>query len=199
MKLDNYRHLVELSKQSNQSRLLFTFEFYKLQFKCLFFYWSSTFLISNSNGQVAYMFALNDSGDFNGKLPNEFYLSIYKELTDSTGSNKVTQLWEALSHHILTLTIKDIEPITHTDIAKFVRQTSTKDKDYDSEGAMPFFKNWRRNNERQKVSLDNLNKTERLFGREVRQRCFGENVSSVWSSVYSEKSDDFLKKEISFN
>ncbi|WP_430404109.1 DUF6037 family protein [Fluviicola sp.] len=158
----------------------------------MFFYKSNTFLISHSNTQVAYTFSFNKWGDFSGGFPSEFYLSIHHELVKCTGSNKVGQIWDALDSFILQLTTADNEPHDEGDIKHYLGQTKTKDKKFDEEGEMPFFSNWRRNPQNRRASEDNLDKTERLFGKEIRKRCESENVSSVWSKSATKKSMDFL-------
>ncbi|GAA0875191.1 hypothetical protein GCM10009118_16000 [Wandonia haliotis] len=193
MIIKNHKKLEELCISSELSKLLFSFEFHTIEFKCLYFQKSSTFLISHSNQDCAYMFALDDNGKFNGKLPSEFYYSIRGTLLDQTGSHNITQLWESLDYSISLLRQKDVEIAGTNDIIEHLGNTKTDDKSYDELGNLPYFKTWRRNSERTHVSGDNLRKTERLFGSKVREKCYQENISSVWSNVPTEKSLEFLK------
>lgn len=195
MELKNHKTLANICSNANQERLLFTFNFNAFEFKCLYFQNTNTFLISHPDKDCAYMFSLDEKGKFNGKLPREFYYAIRETLIKETGNQTIKQIWESLDERIATLSVSDIEQISDREVIKHLGQTKTSDKSYDKEGDMPFFKTWRRNSKKSRVSYENLSKTERLYGKEVRDQCYKENISSIWSDIPSEKSLDFISKD----
>lgn len=192
MKLNNYPDLIEKGLNFEQNRLLFDFEYIGIQFKCLLFVEINTVLLSIVSENIGYLISLDSYGNFNGKLPSEFYYSIRKKLIKETGKDNITQLWIAFDLYIEQISIDRIREVPEERIISFLKTTKTSDSKYDKEGDKPFFETWVRNGKKGKVSIDNLFKIEKYFGREVSNACRLNNISSRWKEYPTSKSLDFL-------
>lgn len=193
MKLQHYPKFIERVTDLQQERFLFDFDFAKIKFKCIIFTNTHTILLSKINNKiVGHMVNVSELGYFNGELPSEFYYAVKDSILEETGEYKISPLWQAFDECIKEIHVTLIENPSNDQILGYIKTTKTSDKSYDKEGEKPFFETWRRNGEDKKASIKNLEKTERYFGRKVREICEKNRISSVWTSEPSSKSLDFL-------
>jgi len=108
-----------------------------------------------------------------------------KDGTDYSNRSFFTLLFDNLERIDLQLGVSE------KDIIELLGYTKTRDKKYDKDGERPFFNHWRR----VRPTLESLNKIQRNFGWSIRQECFKNGVTAVFSETISNKSLEFLNPE----
>jgi len=190
IKLEAINKLDVLSKKEENNSILFHFTFKELNVRCIYFGNSKTMIIGFSGRNSAWNLNLS-KGKVSEFIPNEAYKLISDTLKEEgIYSNKY--FFITLKDIIETLEENTINSVTENDIIEILGNTKTKDKKYDKEGETPFFHHWRR----VKPSNASLNKIQRYFGDKVREECFINKVTAVWSPIPTNNSLDFLKEKI---
>lgn len=193
IELETIKKLDFLSKKEENSSILFHFMFKKLNVRCIYFGNSKTMIIGFSDRNSAWNLNLS-KGRISEFIPNEAYKLI----------NDVLKEEESYSNKDFFITLKDIiedleedtiNSVTEDKIIEALGNTRTRDKKYDNEGEKPFFNHWRR----VRPTKDSLNKIERYFGEKVREECFNNNVTAVWSKEITSNSLVFLDENINLS
>lgn len=190
IELETIKKLDFLSKKEENSSILFHFMFKKLNVRCIYFGNSKTMIIGFSGRNSAWNLNLS-KGIISEFIPNEAYKLINDVLKEEGNySNKV--FFIALKDVIEVLEDNSISSVSKNDIIEVLENTKTIDKKYDKEGETPFFHHWRR----VKPSKESLNKIQRYFGDKIREECFKNKVTAVWSPIPTTSSLDFLKENV---
>ena len=181
--------LLSLSELSGNNSILFSFQFNSLGVRGVFFGASKTLTIGIADRSVAWQCDISN-GSLSEKVPRESYGIIGESLTDKDGVRSNKPFFLKLKNVLDNLSTAD-EP-SNGDIIGIIKNCKTRDKKYDEQGEKAFFDHWRR----VKPSADSLNKIQRYFGQEVRQECYQNQVTAVWSTEPKEKSLIFLNPVI---
>ncbi len=190
IELEMINKLDVLSKKEENNSILFHFTFKELNVRCIYFGNSKTMIIGFSGRNSAWNLNLS-KGRISEFIPNEAYKLINDVLKEEGSySNKV--FFITLKDIIETIEENNISSVTDNDIIEILGNTKTRDKKYDKEGESPFFHHWRR----VKPSNASLNKIQRYFGDKVREECFINKVTAVWSPIPTNNSLDFLKENV---
>lgn len=180
--------LHNLAQQHKNNSLLFKFSFNGLKIKCIFFSQPQTFMIGITDKNVAWQCEISN-GKLSEKIPYEAYQTISRFLKiGGRYSNKA--FFEKLKQH-LNLINENVYSPDDKEINQLIKNCKTADKKYDSEGERPFFDHWRRT----KPSLNSLNKIQRYFGKEIKDYCYKQEITAVWSDTYKKDSLIFVKSK----
>jgi hypothetical protein len=182
MALQNLNYLIEAGKKQDENRLLFEITILNQRFKCLFLTELFKFIIvayPKSKGLIAHF---NDKGEQVGSqfLPTDFYYAIYDTISKLDKDNKSPSpnvFWKEFDKEILNAKITSISNKEAYDI---LSTTSTTDIRLD-QGNKPFFLSFYRHRVK-RVAEKNLNKTEYYFGKENREMCKTNNISTRWTN-----------------
>lgn len=198
MDLKNINHLKKLCEESGLGRVLINFPFAGMTIKSIFIRPSGVFLISVKNKNVGFSFPVDlETGSFSAQLPNDVYKSIVKKIKEHTGDNKPGPLFEALDEQISRLSIDILEQAKKKEVTKVLKTLTTTDLDFDKEGDSPYFKRWYRHIiPSRNPSENNLEKTERFFGKEMAAHCREARISSQWSHTPTEKALAILDPDL---
>jgi len=151
-------------------------------------------MFSIKNQSIGHSIAFNEYGKFNAYLPKEFYDAIESDLVKIYKKNKVNLMWDDFDKFLLTLDINEISEANDNEIINIMKAQKTNNRKYDPDGEKPFFIGWARHRKND-VSTENLNKTERYFGIEIKELCINKNVSSRWSDTIHSNSLDLDPKK----
>lgn len=190
IKLEAINKLDVLSKNEKNNSILFHFSFKKLNVRCIYFGNSKTMIIGFSGRNSAWNLNLS-KGKISEFIPNEAY-KLINDVLKEEGSYSNKDFFITLKDIIETLEENTTSSVTENDIIEILGNTKTKDKKYDKEGENPFFHHWRR----VKPSNTSLNKIQRYFGDKVREECFINKVTAVWSPIPTINSLDFLMENV---
>ncbi|WP_298316786.1 hypothetical protein [uncultured Aquimarina sp.] len=162
-----------LSTKEENNSIIFHFIFKTLNVRCIYFGNSRTMIIGFSGRNSAWNLNLSNR-KISEFIPNEAYKLISDVLKEEkTYSNK--DFFITLKDTIENLKEESVNPVTENQILEALKETKTRDKNYDKEGEKPFFDHWRR----VKPSKESLNKIQRYFGDKVRKQCFYNSVTAV--------------------
>lgn len=209
---EGINNLNKVCSQLNTDMLLFNVAHNKLKANIIYFKEPLTFLIGLKDNNAGWLLPVDRNQEISKVIPNEAF-KIIKNSLDEVGNATEGEITytrhttEPFFHSILNemknLSIDVACVPTAIEIERGLKKTKTDDKKFDDEGDKPFFKNWRRNGFRGdkqiEVSPENLSKTCRTFGHEIRKICKRNNITSVWSNTPTPNSLDFISKSISLN
>lgn len=190
LELETIKKLDVLSENEENNSILFHFMFKKLNVRCIYFGNSKTMIIGFSGRNSAWNLNIS-KGEISEFIPNEAY-KLINDVLKEEGSYSNKDFFITLKDIIETLKEDTISSVTENAIIEILGNTKTKDKKYDKEGENPFFHHWRR----VKPSNASLNKIQRYFGDKVREECFINKVTAVWSPIPTTSSLEFLKKNV---
>lgn len=175
--------------QSNSS-IIFGFDYRGLNVRCIYFQVTQTILIGFAERSVAWQVNISDH-KLSELIPNEAY-NVIKDLLNSNEKFSNRPLFELLLTSIEDLEINDVENAQNDDIIDLLRNTKTRDKKYDRDGNNPYFNHWRR----VPPTRESLYKIQRYFGKEVRESCWENKVTAVFTDEPSKSSLNFLNPRI---
>ena len=180
--------LFRLALSQRNEAVLFHFGFETLEVKGVFFARSKTLTIGIKERNVGWQIDVS-SGTLSNLIPHEAYTQISAVLKCEDGKYSNRPFFLKLKSALAELT-DSTELISPTDeeIRELIRSCKTKDKKYDSEGDKPFFDHWRRVS----PSSESNKKIQRYFGVEVKEACFKNKVTAVWSAEPKNNSLLFL-------
>jgi len=184
--------LIEVAERSENKSSLFSFQLNGLSVRGIFFSASRTLTIGISDRSIAWQCDISD-GKLSEKIPREAYEVVGDALVNNEGKRSNKPFFLKLSETLSTLSIA--EPPTDIDILDLLKNCNTKDKHYDKEGHKPFFDHWRR----VKPSSESLRKIQRYFGKAVREECYQNQVTAVWSPTPKQTSLIFLNPVIAID
>jgi len=195
-------HLTAICKEKNSDTILFSFEHNRIRGSVIFFLNSLTFLFGIKDFNVGWLAPVTD-GVLSGRLPTDVFKRI-KDMLDVVeyvktdrgeyAKHSTAGLFQTISTRMRIIQTDEVMVPSDEEMIESIRKTRTNDKDYDKEGELPFFKTWSRNTNRGRVKVHNLEKTKRVFGKEIENHCRKNNISSVWSATPTERSLLFRKK-----
>ena len=170
--------------------IIFGFNYKSLNIRCIFFQSTQTILIGFAERSVAWQIDISDNR-ISEQIPNEVYRVINDLLKNSEEKYSNRPLFDSLLKTIESLELSQIENAKNNDIIGLLEYTKTRDKKYDKEGDKPYFNHWRRVD----PSSESLYKIQRYFGKNVRESCWKNKVTAVFSENISPNSLTFLSVE----
>jgi hypothetical protein len=183
--------LVRIAVAQRNGAILFAYQFKDMVIRGVFFGRPKTLTIGISDRNVGWQCDLSN-GHLSEQIPKEAYRVIKDALKEGDSySNKpfFLELKAALSN---IASSSEVRSPTDEDIRFLLHNCKTQDKKYDQDGDKPFFDHWRR----VRPSSESLKKIQRYFGYQVREECFRNKVTAVWSAEPKEKSFYFLNPDI---
>ncbi len=179
--------LQRASGQRNEA-ILFHFSFKTLEVKGVFFARSKTLTIGIKGGNAGWQIDVSN-GALSNFIPNEAYTQISAALKNEDGEYKNLSFFLKLKSTLAEIAVspQQLAP-TNEEIIELIRSCKTKDKKYDSEGEKPFFDHWRR----VPPSDESKRKIQRYFGAEVKEACYKNKTTAVWSAEPKDSSLLFL-------
>lgn len=194
--------LITICKDISTDTILFSFEHNGIKGSVVFFLNSLTFMIGIKDYNVGWL-ASATKNFMSESLPSDVFREIKDMLdvvefvkTDRGGYHKhsTAGLFQTISARMRNVQLDEIFLPKERELIEYIGRTRTKDKNYDKDGERPFFKTWSRNTNRGCVEEFNLEKTKRVFGKDIEKHCRKNNISSVWSKTPTNKSLLFRKK-----
>lgn len=192
MVFNSVEKLDRISQDKNTTALSFNIEVGDMKFKGIYFSGTRTFLIGELGNTIAWQFSVKNGNTVNPFIPNDVFGVIRDKVFKAVNDKRTTPFFEKLNDLIKNLPDESFLTETQKGIASLLKTAVTRDKTYDTDGDKPFFIGWRRNPKGDLPNSLNLNKTERLFGFDIRELCYKNNISSRWSSNANDQSFDFL-------
>ncbi|WP_192985827.1 hypothetical protein [Pseudomonas sp. EggHat1] len=182
--------LHQASSQRNEA-LLFHFDFETLAVKGVFFARSKTLTIGIKEKNVGWQIDVSNRV-LSNLIPNEAYTQISAVLKNEDGKYSNRPFFLKLKSSLAEIAASP-QPLSPTDeeIKELIRACKTKDKKYDSEGEKPFFDHWRR----VPPSNESKRKIQRYFGVDVKEACYKNKVTAVWSAEAKDNSLLFLNPQ----
>lgn len=182
--------LVERAGAQRNGSLLFAFRHGALRASGIFFGRSRTMLIAVMDRQAAWQCDVSQ-GTLSEWIPSDAYRLIQETLmVDGARSNK--EFFIRLRAALEAVCKGELgSAATDDEIIRSLRACRTSDAKYDKEGDRPFFHHWRR----VRPSAAQLAKIQRYFGRSIREDCYRNGVTGVWSSEPHADSLGFLDPE----
>lgn len=169
--------LIAAARHHRNEAMLFTFMFSGLRIRGIFFGRSQTMTIGVIAENVGWQCDLSD-GHISEWIPNEAYRVISTALVAQDGAYSNKPFFISLKDALAGLAIEGgVQSPSDDDIVTLFRGCKTSDRKYDKEGDKPFFDHWRR----VKASKESLAKIQRHFGRAIREECYKNHVTAVWS------------------
>jgi hypothetical protein len=179
--------LQRASGQRNEA-VLFHFSFENLEAKGVFFARSKTFTIGIKGKNVGWQIDVSN-GALSKLIPNGAYAQISAVLKSDDGKYSNLPFFLKLKSTLAEIVALPLQlSPTNEEIKELIRACKTKDKKYDSEGGKPFFDHWRR----VPPSNESKRKIQRYFGAEVKEACYKNKVTAVWSAEPKDSSLLFL-------
>ena len=175
-----------LATKEINSAILFRFAFKSLNVRCIYFSSTKTIIVAIAGRNSAWSIDLS-SGKMTESVPNEAY-TLIKDVLKRENVYVNKDFFVELKRVLENINSTNVETVTKNQILESLRDTKTRDKNYDKEGEKPYFDHWRR----VKPSKDSLNKIQRTFGQKVREECFSNKVTGVWHEIPSPNSLNFL-------
>jgi hypothetical protein len=181
--------LIQQSEEHGVLAWLFRFSYSGVRFRGVFFSRSQTILLGVEAKNVAWQLAVSEEGNISGWIPKEVFPSLLGVLPRVDGKLTTAPLFSALGEALDRLAISETkEQAKETDILHLLGECRTKDSRYGVDGELPYFFHWRR----VKPSKEARNKIQDHFGREVREVCYRNKVTAVWSAIPRDASLCFL-------
>lgn len=145
-------------------------------------------LLGLSDHNLAWTIDLSN-GRISEHIPQEVYDVISAVLKHD---NKFTNrpFFERLVATISDVAL-ELNSVSNEEIIAELSNTKTADRKYDEHGERPFFNHWRR----VRASKLGLTKIQRYFGWDVRNECFKNKVTAVWSDLPTSEALVFLDPE----
>ncbi len=186
MYFEGLNRLIEVSQQINDNRVLFSFQFRTNTLKCLFCADERVLIIAIQNQGKGAFFYFTEMGETNGFLPYDLYYLLlnYKE------KESPSIFWKALSNRVDENT--NWRSPQDKEILELIGLARTNDKRV-YQGDKPYFKGIQRRVIKH-VSNENLDKTERYFGNDIRKFCSNNEISTTWSSEPTDKALFFTNR-----
>jgi hypothetical protein len=186
-------HVSNLCERLKVNSTLFNFEYNGSVVRGIYFVDTQSLLIGIEDFNVSWFVQFDEELSVVAKIPNDIFNKI-KSYFYNYEKNKyeTNAFYGNLRIALSKLTLSQIAKLTNDEIKKYLKATRTKDKTYDDEGDKPFFSHWRRQPEGMHPSKHNLDKTERYFGKRIRNICREMRISSVWTVEESEHCLDFM-------
>lgn len=181
--------LLAKAKGQKNNAILFGYQFNNLRVRGVFFGQSVTLTIGISDKNVAWQCDIAN-GVLYERVPHEVYLEIGKALVDA-GEKRTNKPFFLKLKKVLESIPNENKVYSPTDneILDLLSDCKTHDKKYDKEGEKPFFDHWRR----VRPSSSSLIKIQRYFGKDVREECYRNKATAVWSHSPKENSLIFLE------
>lgn len=195
-------NLAKICKAKNTDTILFSFEHNGIKGSVVFFLNGLTSMIGIKDYNVGWL-ASATNNFLSESLPADVFRGIKNMLdvveyvkTDKGGYDKhsTAGLFQTISARMRNVQLDEVIIPTEQELIESIRRTRTTDRNYDKDGERPFFKTWSRNTNRGRVEAHNLEKTKRVFGKDIENHCRKNNISSVWSSAPTDKSLLFRKR-----
>ncbi|WP_433581641.1 DUF6037 family protein [Paenibacillus amylolyticus] len=190
------KNLIAICEEKSTDSILFNFEHNGIKGSVVFFLNSITFMIGIKDYNVGWLASVT-----NNYLSESLPLDVFREIknmldvveyvkTDKGGYHRhsTSGLFQTISARMRSVQLDEVIIPAEQELIESIRRTRTKDRNYDMDGERPFFKTWSRNTYRGRVEAHNLEKTKRVFGRDIENHCRKNNISSVWSSTPTNKS-----------
>jgi hypothetical protein len=192
MVFDSVEKLNKIALEKATPALSFNLEIGELKFKGVYFSQTCTFLIGELGYTIAWQFSVRNGYSVTPFIPTDVFSAIREKVFHAVNDKKTTPLFERLNSLIKALPEESFLVETKSSITSLLKTAVTGDRNYDIDGDKPFFIGWRRNPKGDFPNPLNLNKTERLFGFEIRELCYKNKISSRWSINANDQSFDFL-------
>lgn len=195
-------NLIAICKEKGTDTILFGFEHNGINGSVVFFLNSITFMIGIKDYNVGWLASVTNNY-LSESLPKDVFREIKNMLdvveyvkTDKGGYHRhsTAGLFQTISARMRNVQLDEVIIPAEQELIDSIRRTRTTDRDYDKDGERPFFKTWSRNTNRGRVEARNLEKTKRVFGKDIENHCRKNNISSVWSSTPTDKSLLFRKR-----
>ncbi|MDR2008733.1 MAG: hypothetical protein LBQ34_07185 [Alphaproteobacteria bacterium] len=182
--------LKDKSSQLKHPSYLFSFDYNKLNFRCIYLATNYTLLITTrSSNSIAWTTCIDtDSGYIDTFIPND----CFKEIASYVVENKKVEGFFAKIQEKLyeSSNDKNITTSSNSEIIDIMKICKTTDK-YVYEGDRPFYDHFRRVN----PSNDNLKKIKRIMGFDMYKFCIGNSITIVWNDSPKDNSLDYLHPE----
>ncbi len=170
---------------------LFSFNYNKLSFRCIYIITNSTLLITTrSKNSISWNTYIDvNSGYIDTFIPND----CFKEIANYVLTNKkvegfFTKIQEQLD--LLASNEEEIISSSNSEILEIMKSCKTSDKKV-YEGDRPFYDHYRRVN----PSKNNLNKIKRIMGFNIYKFCLENKITIVWTDVPKANSLDYIEVE----
>ncbi|ANB91119.1 hypothetical protein MOVS_02970 [Moraxella ovis] len=195
MNIENLNELIKFCENKTNNSFLFAYRFNELDVRGIFFANSKSMLIGIENYNCAWNLSIKTNREnlnyINTYIPNDIYIRISKSLrNDENYTNE--QFFSALIDNLLQIVTQEcIEGADDCEILALLANARFSTERYGrNDVERPFFHYWRR----VRPSVQSLDKIEDVFGNEVRQKCYRENITAVWSTNPTENSLEFLTR-----
>lgn len=186
--------LIEKSADQRNQSILFEFMFRDTtRFKGVFFARSKTLTIAQQDENVGWQTDLS-GGKLSKYIPNDAYVKISNLLKTSDNQKYSNDEFFDQLHNTLQeiATSPQVSSPSDSDILSLLGHCATTDRNHDSKyGDMPFFDHWRR----VAPSDNNKKKIQRYFGKHIKDSCFQNKVTAVWSATPKSNSLQFLNPD----
>lgn len=179
--------LINKSQNENNECILFNFNFNGLTIRGMYFNKTKTVTIAIQGHNVAWQTNISNE-TISAWIPNEAY-TIIKNALQKNGVYSNKDFFNKLKDELNAFCSQNnvVSP-TEDEIKDILKDCKTNDKAYGNNGNKPFFKNWKR----VKPSKESLYKIQHYFGQEIRESCYKNKVTAVWSANVQQKSLQFL-------
>ncbi|MGG1344347.1 hypothetical protein ABE244_28065 [Bacillus toyonensis] len=178
-----FQHLDEFCKNESTESALFNFEYNNGIFTGIYLPIPRSILITCKNANASWVLESIENDDVNIYIPKDIFqqVSNFVCTNDEKGDPKIYPFFEEMQNHLLSLPLDTFKEAPTDLLLKNARTTKTNDTKYDEKGKgdKVYFGHWKRNTVHN-VSILNLQKTRRWFGKDIYEYCEKYNISSVW-------------------
>jgi hypothetical protein len=189
-------HITDLCERLKVNSTLFNFEYNGLAVRGIFFVDTQNILLGIESLNISWFMWFDENLATVPIIPNHIFKKIESYLYVPEREKPTTKpFFIKMQESLRKLTSSQILKPTNNEIKKYIKATRTSDKTYDDEGDKPFFSHWRRQPEEMHPSKHNLEKTERYFGKRIRNICRIMRISSVWVVEMNDHCLDFMNLE----
>lgn len=196
MNIENLNDLINFCDGKNNNSFLFSYKFNDLIIRGIFFANSKSIIIGIESYNCAWSISIKLSKEnlyyINTYIPNYIYKKIFKLLKNGeTYSNEIF-FSELISNLSQMITQNNLEGANDNEILSLLENIRFSTERYNKNDVKrPFFHYWRR----VKPSIKSLNKIEDIFGSEIRQECYRNKITAVWSDKPTKNSLEFLTRK----
>ena len=189
MKIDTsiIQVLITKAKNLKHPSYLFSFDYNKLHFSCIYLVENSILLITaRSTVTVSWSTCINtQTGYIDTFIPNECFNKISRYVLDN---KKLNGFFTKIADKLKDIsTAQDVVTSSSEEILDIIAKCTTKDnKVY--EGERPFYYHYRRVN----PSKENLHKIKPTMGFDIYNFCLKNNVTIVWTDTPKPNSLEYL-------
>ena len=184
--------LIEKSADQRNQSILLEFMYRDTRFKGVFFARSKTLTIAQQDENVGWQTDLS-GGKISKYIPNDAYGKISNLLKTSDNQKYSNdEFFDQLHNALQKIAMSpQVSSPSDSDILNLFGHCATTDTNYDSKfGDKPFFDHWKRVPPGK--DENNIKKIQRYFGKEVKDSCYQNKVTAVWSATPKSKSLQFL-------